>query len=92
MSSIHSAFSQVSAYKRFVATATTTLYDADGASLQLSLAAGTVLVDMGKTVHAPAGLLRKVAVVPTPDTASYGTGYIFLGSSIPAGQKVAALF
>ena len=91
MSSIHSAYAQVSANKRFVAGASAHIYDDAGAN-PVSVAQYTALVDMGKTVQSAAGLLRKVAVLPTPDASPvYGTGYIFL-TNIPAGQNIVSLF
>jgi hypothetical protein len=97
MSSVQSAYSQVAPFKRYVADAGTTglIYDSAGSN-GITVAAHTVLRDMGKTVHLANGnTLRKVQILPNTDsnTVNLGrTGYIYIGEGlVPAGQNITAL-
>jgi hypothetical protein len=105
MSSAVRAPSQIDSYKRFIATAATTIYDATGKAQTAGIATNTVFADMGKysAVTAangdlPAGIvtadranltLRKVRQLPA--TSASVTGYIYIGDKIPTAQKIAEL-
>jgi hypothetical protein len=99
--SVHSAFSQVAPFKRYVAYATSELYDAAGAIIAGGdLASGRVLMDMGKTIVlydvngvATGQVLRKVKVLPINSHPAIYTvpTYIHIGDTIPASQKISAL-
>jgi len=96
MSSVAGAFSQVAPFKRWIvgADAVGKLYSkADGTTVVASPAARTVLKDMGKTVFlAGGGVLRKVAVLPTPATTGpVVTGYIWISDTVPAPQNITLL-
>jgi hypothetical protein len=94
MSSVAGAYSQVAPFKRWiVGTGGGKLYSkADGTSVS-NTSAGTVLKDMGKTVFlAGGGVLRKVAVLPTPATTGpVVTGYIWISDTVPSLQNITLL-
>ncbi len=99
--SVHRAFSQVAPFKRYVATADSDLYTATGAIIAGDLLAGRVLMDMGKNsiATAPAAgasvgaTLRKVKVLPINSHPAIYTvdTYIYIGDTVPTGQKISAL-
>ena len=101
MSSVHNAYSQVAPFKRYIATASTKLYSSNGTVITGDLAAGKVLMDMGKysvatspAAGATAGAtLRKVQVLPiNSHQAIYSVPtYIYIGDAVPAAQHVATL-
>ena len=93
MSSVHRALSQVAPLKRYVASGTGQLLNASGANLA-TVASGTVLRDMGKTVHLTDGtVLRKVQALPVATGVSNSgvTGYIKLGDGSVSGQNIISL-
>ena len=93
--SVHRALAQVAPLKRYVATATSELYDAAGAVIAGGdLASGRVLMDMGKTLFLSGGVvLRKVQVLPINSHQAIYTvnTYIHIGDTVPASQKISAL-
>ena len=94
MSSVHNAYSQVAPFKRYIATASTKLYSSNGTVITGDLAAGKVLMDMGKySVATDGSTLRKVQVLPiNSHQAIYSVPtYIYIGDTVPTGQKVASL-
>ena len=91
MSSVAGAFSQVAPFKRWVAGASAHIYDKTGGNA-VSVSQYTVLKDMGKTVFIVGGVLRKVAVLPTPATTGpVVTGYIWISDTVPSGQNITLL-
>ena len=103
MSSVHAFKSQVAPFKRYIVNTPVggsqigKIYDVTGdISSATTVAAGTVLRDMGKTVIIPLGggtPLRKVQVLPVADSAAplaFRTGYIYLENA-PAAQNIVAL-
>jgi len=92
MSSIHSAKSQVAPFKRYIATGSAQIYNADGTAKISAIPVNTVFEDMGKTVVLANGnVLRKVrrALNFANDEA---TGYIYLNQDgIGGAQNIACL-
>ena len=92
--SVNREFSQVAPLKRYVASGGAgQLYNAEGATLT-TVASGTVLRDMGKTVFLSSGavVLRKVQALPVPNVSpAYGTGYIRLGDASVGTDRIVAL-
>lgn len=100
MSSVAGALSQVAPFKRYIAgsganifnlstvNATSTMYTSS-----YSVAANTVLADMGKTSYAGKDwygnvvVARKVQVLPTASqqNATFSTGYIWISDVVPNG-------
>jgi hypothetical protein len=97
MSSVLRALSQPLPNKRYTTEVGTAgrIYDIAGTN-HVSVLAGTVLRDMGKTVALADGtLLRKVQYIPVvggPASTPYEfrTGYIYL-DNIPADQNIVAI-
>ena len=89
--SVQREFSQGAPLKRYVASGGAgQLYTALGVALSSTVAEGTVLRDMGKTVFLSGGavVLRKVQAFPI---SSGIIGYIKLGDASVAGQNIVAL-
>ena len=93
--SVHRELSQVAPLKRYVASGGAgQLYTALGVALSSTVAEGTVLRDMGKTVFLSGGavVLRKVQTLPIPNVSpAYGTGYIRLGDASVGSDRIVAL-
>jgi hypothetical protein len=100
MSSVHVAKSQVAPFKRYIVNTpaggsqTGRIYDAEGGN-GVTVAAGSVLRDMGKTVFYEGTPLRKVQVLPVEGSTSstpfeFRTGYIYL-ENVPALQNIVSL-